>query len=209
MLYTEKIAWPSDPARPALLCRIVVLSLSDTFFPDVKLIELNVFHDARGYFLESFQARRYGRLPGQAGPFVQDNFSQSRRGVLRGLHFQHPHGQGKLVRVARGQVYDVVADVRAGSPTFGKWQGFTLSDARPRQLWIPPGYAHGFMALSDEALVEYKCTDYYHPEHEACLRWDDPQLSIDWPLPDPIVSDKDRQGLTLQALQEAGRCPAF
>lgn len=183
------------------------LTLLHTSLPGVKVIELRVFHDERGYFLESHQAKRYKALLGLEHAFVQDNYSHSRRHVLRGLHFQCRHPQGKLLRVAHGEIYDVTVDLRAGSATFGQWQGMVLSHTRPQQLWVPPGFAHGFVVLSDEASVEYKCTDYYHPEDEACLRWDDPALAIDWPVHEPILSGKDRQGLTLQALRDTGRLP--
>lgn len=183
------------------------LQLIDTAFPDVKLIALRVFPDERGHFVESFREREYQGLPGQNGPFMQDNFSQSKRDVLRGLHFQNPNGQGKLVRALQGSVYDVTVDVREGSPTFGQWQALVLSGDEPRQLWIPPGYAHGFLVLSEQALVEYKCTAYYAPQSEACLRWNDPNLGIDWPCDAPLLSDKDRGGKTLKELLEAGRCP--
>lgn len=183
--------------------------LTDTAFPDVKLIPLQVFPDERGYFMENYRAERYRELPGQNGPFVQDNVSHSKRGVLRGLHFQHPNGQGKLVRAVLGNIYDVTVDVRADSLTFGHWQALELSGDEPQQLWIPPGYAHGFLVLSEQALVEYKCTAYYDPDSEACLRWNDPNLGIDWPFLAPVLSDKDRRGDTLKALLEAGRCPVM
>ncbi|TAL75689.1 MAG: dTDP-4-dehydrorhamnose 3,5-epimerase [Burkholderiaceae bacterium] len=183
------------------------MTVIDTALPDVKLIDLRVFRDERGVFLESFQARQYEALLGLRASFVQDNYSRSKRHVLRGLHFQCKHPQGKLVRVVQGEVYDVVVDVRLASPMFGRWQGLALSHAKPQQLWIPPGYAHGFVVLSDEAGVEYKCTDYYHPEDEACLSWDDRTLAIDWPVRAPVLSPKDRQGLSLKALQETGKLP--
>lgn len=185
----------------------MALELIDTAFPDVKLLALRTFADARGCFMESFRASEYQGLPGQNGPFVQDNFSCSKQGVLRGLHFQHPNGQGKLVRAVQGSVYDVTVDVRVGSPTFGQWQALTLSSDNPQHLWIPPGYAHGFLVLSEQALVEYKCTAYYDPPGEACLRWNDPNLGIDWPNDAPQLSDKDRNGQTLKELLEAKRCP--
>jgi dTDP-4-dehydrorhamnose 3,5-epimerase len=183
----------------------MTLPVHDTGLPGVKLIDLRVFDDERGYFLESFQAQRYEALPGLRSPFVQDNYSHSKRHVLRGLHFQCRYPQGKLLRVAQGEIYDVTVDVRPASPSFGRWQGLALSHAKPQQLWIPPGFAHGFVVLSDQASIEYKCTDYYHPEDEACLSWNDPELAIDWPVSNPVLSAKDRQGLTLKALQEAGR----
>lgn len=184
------------------------LQLIDTAFPDIKLIALKAFPDERGLFMESFRAERYTGLPGQNGPFVQNNFSQSRRDVLRGLHFQNPNGQGKLMQAVQGAIYDVTVDIRAGSPTFGQWQALMLSSDKPQQLWIPPGYAHGFLVLSEQALVEYKCTAYYDPNSEACLRWNDPNLGIDWPVDEPLLSDKDRNGQTLKALLESGRCPS-
>lgn len=183
------------------------LTIIDTELPGVKLIDLNMHHDERGYFLELFQARRYEELLGLRSPFVQDNYSYSKRNVLRGLHFQCRYPQGKLLHVIQGEIYDVAVDVRPYSPTFRQWQGLVLSHTKPRQLWIPAGYAHGFVVLSDEASIEYKCTDYYHSEDEACLIWNDPALGIDWPVSNPIVSAKDRNGLALAALQEAKRLP--
>src|SRR5690606_1685568 len=149
--------------------------------------------------------------------FVQNNRSYSRQGVLRGLHYQIAHPQGKLVQVSQGKVFDVAVDLRPDSPTFGQWDGLMLA-AEPvasqeqgmlvlSQLWIPPGFAHGFLVLSESATVEYQCTDYYHPDDEACLRWDDPEVGIDWPGDNPILSERDRQGHTLKALQQAGRLP--
>lgn len=183
----------------------MTLLVHNTALPGVKLIDLRVFHDERGYFLESFQEQRYETLLGLKSPFVQDNYSYSKHHVLRGLHFQSLHPQGKLLRVAQGEIYDVTVDVRPASTTFGQWQGLVLSNAKPQQLWIPPGFAHGFVVLSDEASVEYKCTDYYRPEDEACLSWNDPELAIEWPVSNPVLSGKDQQGLTLKALQKAGR----
>lgn len=163
--------------------------------------------DARGYFLESFQARRYQELLGLTQPFVQSNHSHSQYGVLRGLHFQVQHPQGKLLHVTRGEIFDVVVDLRRASPTFAQWEGITLSGENQEQLWIPPGLAHGFVVLSEAADVAYQCTDYYQPQDEACLRWDDPGLAITWPITKPVISAKDQQGLTLAALQAAGRLP--
>jgi dTDP-4-dehydrorhamnose 3,5-epimerase len=159
--------------------------------PDVKLVEPKVWGDARGFFYESFREDRYAEL-GIVGPFVQDNQSFSQRGVLRGLHFQWPQrAQGKLVSVLQGSVWDVAVDVRRGSPTFGRWVGVELSAATPQQLWVPPGFAHGFVVLSETALCAYKCTDYYSPADEQCVRWDDPALGIPWPVQSPMLSAKD------------------
>jgi dTDP-4-dehydrorhamnose 3,5-epimerase len=169
--------------------------------PDVLLVEPKVFGDARGYFFESYSARRYAEA-GIATPFVQDNVSFSQRGVLRGLHFQHPHGQGKLVGVLRGEVFDVAVDVRRGSPSFGRWVGECLSSENKRQLYIPPGFAHGFLVTSDDALFAYKCTDYYHPEAERTIQWDDPHIGIVWPLAGPVLSAKDDVALTLDRIPE-------
>lgn len=167
------------------------LTIHETPIPGVLLVEPRVFEDARGFFLEGYHAERY-RAHGIAASFVQDNHSHSRRGVLRGLHFQRRHPQGKLVACVRGVVYDVVVDLRKNSPTFGRPHGVRLSDAQPRQLWVPPGLAHGFCVLSDEADVLYKCTDYYRPDDEGGLVWDDPDLGIAWPVAAPLLSEKDR-----------------
>jgi dTDP-4-dehydrorhamnose 3,5-epimerase len=191
----------------------------DTRLAGVKRIDVPVFRDGRGHFMESFQAERYARLLGLPLPFAQDNVSHSRRGVLRGLHYQAAHPQGKLIHVMVGTVFDVVVDLRADSPTFGQWQGHELSaateadevgegsQAAQTQLWIPPGFAHGFQTLSDVATVHYKCTDVYHPDDEVCLLWRDPDLAIAWPIPDPVLSAKDAQGITFAALREGGWLP--
>tara|TARA_R110001583_G_scaffold15680_4_gene64395 strand:- start:959 stop:1492 length:534 start_codon:yes stop_codon:yes gene_type:complete len=171
----------------------------DTKLAGVKIIEPRVFGDARGFFLETFQADRYAEH-GMTLPFVQDNHSRSGKGVLRGLHFQKTKPQGKLVRVVRGEVFDVAVDVRPGSPTFGQWEGVVLSDDNKRQYWIPPGLAHGFVVLSESADFEYKCTDYYDPSDEGCLLWNDPAVGIEWPVTSPLLSAKDQQGLSLAAL---------
>jgi dTDP-4-dehydrorhamnose 3,5-epimerase len=163
-----------------------------TELPDVLLIEPRVFGDTRGFFYESFQAARYTQA-GITGPFVQDNHSRSVRGTLRGLHFQEPRAQGKLVQVLRGTVYDVAVDIRRGSPTFGRWVGVELSEAQPRQLWIPPGFAHGFCVLSESADFFYKCTEFYAPDAERSIAWDDPRIGIRWPVGEPILSAKDRE----------------
>ena len=178
----------------------------------LKRIELDVYTDERGYFLESHQADRYAQALGCDLRFVQDNCSHSRRGVLRGLHYQVNHPQGKLLRVVQGEIFDVVVDLRLDSATFGRWEATALAApgagaGKHIQLWVPPGFGHGFYVLSDSATVEYKCTGYYHPEDEACLRWDDPDVAIDWPGADPILSAKDRQGRSLADLLRAGKMP--
>lgn len=155
------------------------------------IIEPKVFGDERGFFLETFQAERYISEAGITLPFVQDNHSRSSRSVLRGLHFQRTKPQGKLVRVVRGQVYDVAVDIRKGSPTYGQWEGLILSEGNKTQLWVPPGFAHGFVVLSDTADFEYKCTDYYDPSDEGSILWNDSDLDIPWPLDNPILSNKD------------------
>ncbi|KUM44223.1 dTDP-4-dehydrorhamnose 3,5-epimerase [Pseudomonas sp. EpS/L25] len=176
------------------------MQVFETAIPDVKLIEPKVFGDDRGFFLESFQAERYAQQAGITLPFVQDNHSRSARNVLRGLHFQRSKPQGKLVRVVRGEVLDVAVDIRRGSPTFGNVVAEILSEDNKRQLWIPPGLAHGFVVLSETADFEYKCTDYYDPSDEGSLIWNDPDLNIDWRVTDPILSAKDAQGLRLAEL---------
>jgi len=176
------------------------MQVFDTAIPDVKLIEPKVFGDDRGFFLESFQAERYAQQVGITLPFVQDNHSRSAKNVLRGLHFQRSKPQGKLVRVVRGQVLDVAVDIRQGSSTFGNVVAEILSEENKRQLWIPPGLAHGFVVLSETADFEYKCTDYYDPSDEGSLIWNDPDLNIDWRVSDPILSAKDAQGLRLAEL---------
>ncbi|MFT0531908.1 dTDP-4-dehydrorhamnose 3,5-epimerase [Castellaniella hirudinis] len=168
--------------------------------PDVFLAEPRVFGDERGFFFESFNARAFRQATGLDPDFVQDNHSKSVRGVLRGLHYQlPPHAQGKLVRVVQGQVYDVAVDIRRGSPTFGRWVGEILSADNKKQLWIPPGFAHGFVTLSETAEFLYKTTAFYAPDHERCIRWDDPALAIDWRLEGlaPTVSAKDAAGVAL------------
>ncbi len=164
------------------------------------IIEPKVFGDERGFFLESFNQQRYEQQTGITQLFVQDNHSRSAKGVLRGLHFQKTRPQGKLVRVVRGEVYDVAVDIRPQSPTFGQWEGVILSEENKRQFWVPPGFAHGFQVLSDFADFEYKCTDYYVPQDEGCLAWNDPQLAIDWPLKTPLLSEKDAKAGTLAEL---------
>jgi dTDP-4-dehydrorhamnose 3,5-epimerase len=169
---------------------------------DVLLIEPKVFGDDRGFFFESFNQRAFYKASGLNVDFVQDNHSKSARNVLRGLHYQIRQPQGKLVRVVAGEVFDVAVDIRRNSPTFGRWVGEVLSADNKRQLWIPPGMAHGFVVLSESAEFLYKTTDYWAPEHERCIAWNDPTLAIDWPLlhGDPLLSGKDAMGLAfLQA----------
>ncbi len=162
-----------------------------TELPEVLILEPKVHGDSRGFFYETFQARRYADA-GIPGAFVQDNLSRSVRGTLRGLHFQEPRAQGKLVQVLRGTVWDVAVDVRRGSPRFGRWIALELSETTPRQLWIPPGFAHGFCVLSDSADFFYKCTELYSPESERSIAWDDPAIGIAWPVKEPLLSAKDR-----------------
>lgn len=168
--------------------------------PGVRLLEPRVFGDARGFFLESYNRKAFEGEVGRSIDFVQDNHSLSARHVLRGLHYQLPCPQAKLVRVIRGEIFDVAVDLRRGSPSFGRWVGELLSAGNRRQLFLPEGLAHGFLVLSDEAEVLYKASDYYHPEAERCIRWDDPELAIAWPLGGaaPIVSAKDAAGMALR-----------
>lgn len=169
-----------------------------TAIPAVLIIEPKVFGDTRGFFFESFNQRAFSQATGLDVNFVQDNHSRSAKGVLRGLHYQIRQPQGKLVRVVRGAVFDVTVDIRKSSATFGQWVGVELTEDNHRQLWIPPGFAHGFYVLSDSADFLYKTTDYYAPEFERSLVWNDPKIAIDWPLDtQPIVSAKDAQGMSL------------
>ena len=172
------------------------MKVTPTAIPEVLLIEPRVFGDARGFFFESFNQRAFQEASGLNLEFVQDNHSRSSQGVLRGLHYQIEQPQGKLVRVVRGRVFDVAVDLRRSAATFGRWVGMELSEEDHRQLWIPPGFAHGFMVLSESADFLYKTTDYYAPEHERCVAWDDPQLGIEWPdSVTPRLSAKDATGL--------------
>jgi dTDP-4-dehydrorhamnose 3,5-epimerase len=174
------------------------MQATPTAIPEVLVIEPKVFGDARGFFFESYNARAFAHATGLDVSFVQDNHSRSARGVLRGLHYQLKQPQGKLVRVVRGSVYDVAVDVRRSSPTFGRWVGVELSESNQRQLWVPAGFAHGFLVTSESADFLYKTTDYYAPEHERCITWDDPAIGIEWPLDGaPALSAKDQQGVTL------------
>ena len=175
--------------------------------PGVLLIEPKVFGDERGYFFETWNQQRYRDL-GIDADFVQDNLSFSQRGVLRGLHCQHPHAQGKLVQVLDGEVFDVAVDLRRGSPTFGRSFGYYLSGQSRRQLFIPAGFAHGFAVTGSHALFSYKCTDLYHPECELTVLWNDPDLAIDWPISEPSLSVKDRAGVRLQDVPSE-RLPAY
>ena len=175
------------------------MKVRETALPGVLILEPRVFGDSRGFFIETFQTERYAAL-GITQPFVQDNHSRSARGVLRGLHFQRNRPQGKLVRVSRGCVFDVVLDINPDSPTCGQHASAILSDDNHLQMWVPPGYAHGFCVLSEIADFEYKCTDFYQPQDEGGVLWNDPALAIDWPVSDPKLSDKDRQNPTLQSL---------
>ena len=169
----------------------------ETCLPGVLLLEPEVFEDHRGFFMESWNQERYRDI-GIPGPFVQDNVSFSRRGVLRGLHYQNPNPQGKLVSVLHGRVFDVAVDLRSASSSFSQWVGVELSSENKRQLYVPAGCAHGFLVLSQTALFSYKCTEYYVPDSERSLRWDDPDIGIEWPLENPILSPKDSAALLLR-----------
>jgi len=174
------------------------MKVTPTAIADVLIIEPKVFGDARGFFYESFNQQAFNEATGTNHQFVQDNHSRSAKGVLRGLHYQIEQPQGKLVRVARGKVFDVAVDIRTSSPTFGKWVGVELSEENHRQLWVPPGFAHGFLVLSETADFLYKTTNYYAPAHERCIAWNDPVIGIEWPFKGaPSLSGKDRMGLLL------------
>jgi dTDP-4-dehydrorhamnose 3,5-epimerase len=165
--------------------------------PGVRIVEPSVHGDARGFFMESYSRDRYAEA-GIPGEFVQDNVSLSAKGILRGLHLQHPNAQGKLCFVLEGEVFDVAVDVRVGSPTFGQWEGVTLSSENKRQLYVPPGFAHGFCVLSERAMFSYKCSDFYAARSEIGVAWDDPEIGIEWPIQSPRLSDKDQQNRRLQ-----------
>ncbi|QYK03911.1 dTDP-4-dehydrorhamnose 3,5-epimerase [Shewanella zhangzhouensis] len=175
------------------------MKVIDTNIPDVKIIEPTVFGDERGFFMETWNQKRFEELvTGKPTIFVQDNHSKSRKGILRGLHYQTVNTQGKLVRVVAGEVYDVAVDIRKNSPTFGKWVGVYLSAENKRQLWVPEGFAHGFYVTSDEAEFVYKCTDYYNPSAEKSILWSDPSLAVTWPITvEPALSAKDASAVTL------------
>ena len=176
------------------------MNIIETSLHNCLIIEPKIFEDERGFFYESFQERNYKKLAGIKDGFVQDNFSYSKKNVLRGLHFQKNNPQGKLVRVVVGEVYDVVVDLRKNSNTFLKWFGVNLSEHNNKQLWVPPGLAHGFLVLSESAAFEYKCTDFYNPKDEFSLLWNDPKVGINWPIKDPLLSDKDKNGLLIDDL---------
>lgn len=177
------------------------MKLTPTSIPDLAIVEPKVFGDARGFFMESWNRKTFSAL-GLDLDFVQDNHSRSRKGVLRGLHYQLHQPQGKLVRVTSGAVFDVAVDLRRASPTFGRWEGVELSAENHRMLWVPPGFAHGFLVLSDSADFLYKTTEYYAPEHERCVLWNDQEIGIQWPLEgDPALSAKDQVGTPLRAAE--------
>ena len=165
--------------------------------PGVRIVEPSVHGDERGFFMESYSRDRYAEA-GIPGEFVQDNVSLSAKGILRGLHLQHPNAPGKLCFVLEGEVFDVAVDVRVGSPTFGQWEGVTLSSENKRQLYVPPGFAHGFCVLSERAMFSYKCSDFYAARSEIGVAWDDPEIGIEWPIQSPRLSDKDQQNRRLQ-----------
>ncbi|EGR4232762.1 dTDP-4-dehydrorhamnose 3,5-epimerase [Vibrio cholerae] len=175
------------------------MKVIDTKIPDVKIIEPTVFGDERGFFMETWNQKRFEELvTGKPTRFVQDNHSKSKKGILRGLHYQTENTQGKLVRVVYGEVFDVAVDIRNGSPTFGQWVGEYLSAENKRQLWIPEGFAHGFYVTSEEAEFVYKCTDFYNPNAEISILWNDASLSIDWPCSlAPVTSEKDASGISI------------
>ena len=177
-------------------------SVTPTKLPEVLILEPKVFGDDRGFFFESFNARDFRQATGSDVEFVQDNHSRSSKGVLRGIHYQIQHPQGKLVRVTSGEVFDVAVDLRRSSPNFGRWVGVVLSAHNKLQLWVPPGFGHGFAVTSDMAEFMYKTTDYWHPEHERTLLWNDPTVGVDWPITgEPILAAKDANGLTFRDIE--------
>ena len=179
----------------------------DTALPEVLVIEPQVFSDGRGFFMETFQQARYAGI-GVPETLVQDNLSQSKRNVSRGLHYQYPRSQGKLIQVLKGEVFDVAVDIRIGSPTFGQWAGVILSSENKRQLYIPQGFAHGFLVTSDEAFFTYKCTEFYSPETEGTIRWNDPDIGIQWPIDSPTLSEKDHSAPNLKEIDRS-RLPVY
>jgi len=176
------------------------MKVTESGIKGVFIIEPDVYEDDRGFFMETFHIERYRKLLGMNLDFVQDNISRSSKNVLRGMHFQRNYPQGKIVKASRGEILDVIVDLRKDSPTYGTWESFKLSEQNKLQVWIPPGLAHGFLVMSDSADFEYKCTEYYHPEDQNCLMWNDPEVAIDWPINDPILSEKDQRGLSLKDL---------
>lgn len=177
------------------------MKVTESGIKGVFIIEPDVYEDDRGFFMETFHRERYRKLLGINLDFVQDNISRSSKNVLRGMHFQKNYPQGKIVKASRGEILDVVVDLRKDSPTYGTWESFRLSEKNKLQVWIPPGFAHGFLVMSDSADFEYKCTgNNYHPEDELCLMWNDPEVAIDWTINDPILSEKDKKGLSLKDL---------
>jgi len=176
------------------------MKISTCDIPGLVIIDPKVFGDSRGYFFESWNEQRYDLIV--QARFVQDNISFSRKGIVRGLHFQNPNGQGKLIQVFQGEVFDVAVDLRRSSPTFRKWHGILLSAENKKQFYIPPGFAHGFAVTSDTALFHYKCTEFYSQKDEMALKWDDPDLGIAWPIPKPTISERDAKGLRLRDIPE-------
>jgi len=178
------------------------MNVINTKIAGVKIIQTKVFGDERGFFLETYEKNRYQKMLNTDLEFVQDNHSRSSKGVLRGLHFQTENPQGKLVRVVRGEVFDVAVDIRPDSPTYGEWEGVILSEENKVQFWIPPGLAHGFVVLTDFADFEYKCTEFYNPKFEKCILWNDPDIDINWPVEAPLLSEKDKSGVRLKELKQ-------
>ena len=176
------------------------MKVTESGIKGVFIIEPDVYKDDRGFFMETFHIERYRKLLGINLDFVQDNISRSSKNVLRGMHFQKNYPQGKIVSASRGEILDVVVDLRKDSPTYGTWESFRLSEKNKLQVWIPPGFAHGFLVMSDSADIDYKCTEYYHLEDELCLMWNDPEVAIDWTINDPILTEKDKKGLSLKDL---------
>ena len=176
------------------------MKVTESGIKGVYTIEPDVYKDDRGFFMETFHIERYRKLLGINLDFVQDNISRSSKNVLRGMHFQKNYPQGKIVKASRGEILDVVVDLRKDSPTYGTWESFRLSEKNKLQVWIPPGFAHGFLVMSDSADIDYKCTEYYHLEDELCLMWNDPEVAIDWTINDPILSEKDKKGLSFKDL---------
>ena len=184
-------------SRFAFVRLVPPLQICSTPLNGMVTIEPHVFEDHRGFFAETFNKQRFGEV-GLPEEFVQQNYSRSRYGTLRGLHYQIEHPQGKLVRAVRGTIFDVAVDLRRDSPTFGQWSGVHLTEVNCRQLYVPPGFAHGFCVLSDVADVVYGCTDFYHSQYERTILWNDAQLAIDWPIDNPVLSDKDRRGVSFE-----------